>query len=77
MTDNLHFDFVGGVIECIPAGSMNVVDETTGQPKRVEWPNHVRVISKLARAKLNGQACLGLIGLADNEEFRAWVNQCR
>jgi hypothetical protein len=78
MSDNRCLPFLGGTIEQVPAGEMQGVDQNTGQPRTFTWSNHIRVVSRLGKAKLNCEACKAIAKLLDEDpDFAAWVEKCK
>lgn len=77
MAKNDFYPFMGGHLEAVPAGSMDIRDEETGNMRNVQWPNHVRVSSKLGRAKLDRAACQAIAQyIQENPQFHDWVEKC-
>lgn len=76
-TENVYHAFLGGTIEEVRAGTMDTVDDRTGQPKTVTWENSVRITAKKLKTKLTGEAVRALVELYNSDEsFRAWCEQC-
>lgn len=75
---NDYFPFLGGNFEAVPAGSADIPDEQTGAIRHFDWPNYIRVSTRLGKGKLTRHAIEAIVELyAENTEFRAWVDRCQ
>ena len=75
---NPTLNYNGGTIEMVKAGEFTGVDQQTGQPAKFTWDDHIRVTSRIGKAKLTGEAVEALADkLKTSQEFREWVQKCK
>ena len=77
MTENKFYPYLGGVIEEVPAGEFQGIDQQTGVARTFTWSNHVKVTGRGMKAKLTGQAVRALVELYKKDaDFRSWCDLC-
>ena len=74
---NPIWGFMGGSVEFIPAGEIDIDDEQTGQKKHLTWRNHLKISIGRRTTKLYKTECIAIHELMKNaKDFREVVEEC-